>query len=112
MQLWRRLCRNHRRRPSQFCHRHYLSGTTFFTLGLGDVVLALTSLAPSSSAKAGFGFGFPPRHSAIFRSFTVLSPNVEVDISLLDSAQARHPLQANSCAATATKVARMPCTIY
>jgi hypothetical protein len=63
----------------------YLSGTTFFTLGLGDVV-PRTSLARSLVvAEAGFGFGFLAAVIGylpfIYGSFS----KREVDISLLDS---------------------------
>ena len=63
----------------------YLSGTTFFTLGLGDVV-PRTSLARALVvAEAGFGFGFLAAVIGylpfIYGSFS----KREVDISLLDS---------------------------
>ena len=63
----------------------YLSGTTFFTLGLGDVV-PRTSLARALVVtEAGFGFGFLAAIIGylpfIYGSFS----KREVDISLLDS---------------------------
>jgi len=63
----------------------YLSGTTFFTLGLGDVV-PRTSLARALVvSEAGFGFGFLAAVIGylpfIYGSFS----KREVDISLLDS---------------------------
>jgi hypothetical protein len=63
----------------------YLSGTTFFTLGLGDVI-PRTSLARTLVVtEAGFGFGFLAAVIGylpfIYGSFS----KREVDISLLDS---------------------------
>jgi hypothetical protein len=63
----------------------YFSGTTFFTLGLGDVV-PRTSLARALVvSEAGFGFGFLAAVIGylpfIYGSFS----KREVDISLLDS---------------------------
>ncbi|HLK05914.1 MAG TPA: potassium channel family protein [Candidatus Acidoferrum sp.] len=63
----------------------YLSGTTFFTLGLGDVI-PRTSLARALVvSEAGFGFGFLAAVIGylpfIYGSFS----KREVDISLLDS---------------------------
>jgi Ion channel len=63
----------------------YLSGTTFFTLGLGDVV-PRTSLARALVVtEAGFGFGFLAAIIGylpfIYGSFS----KREVDITLLDS---------------------------
>ena len=63
----------------------YLSGTTFFTLGLGDVI-PRTSLARGLVvSEAGFGFGFLAAVIGylpfIYGSFS----KREVDISLLDS---------------------------
>src|SRR5260370_4103719 len=63
----------------------YLSGTTFFTLGLGDVI-PRSGLAPALVVtEAGFGFGFLAAIIGylpfIYGSFS----KPEVDISLLDS---------------------------
>jgi len=70
---------------SSFGADFYLSGTTFFTLGLGDVV-PRTSLARALVVtEAGFGFGFLAAIIGylpfIYGSFS----KREVDISLLDS---------------------------
>lgn len=63
----------------------YLSGTTFFTLGLGDV-LPRSSLARALVvAEAGFGFGFLAAIiSYLPVTYTSFSKR-EVNISLLDS---------------------------
>ena len=63
----------------------YLSGTTFFTLGLGDVVPRSGLARFLVVAEAGFGFGFLAAIIGylpfIYGSFS----KREVDISLLDS---------------------------
>ena len=63
----------------------YLSGTTFFTLGLGDVVPRTTLSRALVVSEAGFGFGFLAAVIGylpfIYGSFS----KREVDISLLDS---------------------------
>jgi hypothetical protein len=63
----------------------YLSGTTFFTLGLGDVVPHSTFSRALVVIEAGFGFGFLAAVIGylpfIYGSFS----KREVDISLLDS---------------------------
>jgi Ion channel len=63
----------------------YLSGTTFFTLGLGDVVPRTTLARVLVVTEAGFGFGFLAGIIGylpfIYGSFS----KREVDISLLDS---------------------------
>src|SRR5580700_6522159 len=63
----------------------YLSGTTFFTLGLGDVVPRTGLARALVVAEAGFGFGFLAAIIGylpfIYGSFS----KREVDISLLDS---------------------------
>jgi Ion channel len=63
----------------------YLSGTTFFTLGLGDVVPRSELARALTVAEAGFGFGFLAAVIGylpfIFGSFS----KREVNISLLDS---------------------------
>jgi hypothetical protein len=63
----------------------YLSGTTFFTLGLGDVIPHSTFSRALVVIEAGFGFGFLAAVIGylpfIYGSFS----KREVDISLLDS---------------------------
>ena len=63
----------------------YLSGTTFFTLGLGDVVPRTSLARVLVVTEAGFGFGFLAAIIGylpfIYGSFS----KREVDISLLDS---------------------------
>ncbi len=63
----------------------YLSGTTFFTLGLGDVVPRSGPARALVVTEAGFGFGFLAAVIGylpfIYGSFS----KREVDISLLDS---------------------------
>jgi hypothetical protein len=70
---------------SSFMTDIYLSGTTFFTLGLGDVVPRSALARALVVAEAGFGFGFLAAVIGylpfIYGSFS----KREVDISLLDS---------------------------
>jgi hypothetical protein len=71
--------------PSHFSTDMYLSGTTFFTLGLGDVVPRSGLARFLVVAEAGFGFGFLAAVIGylpfIYGSFA----DREVNISLLDS---------------------------
>jgi hypothetical protein len=63
----------------------YLSGTTFFTLGLGDVV-PHTSLARGLAAvEAGVGFGFLALVIAYLPGINQSFSQREVNISLLDA---------------------------
>lgn len=68
-----------------FAADFYLSGTTFFTLGLGDVVPRSSLARALVVTEAGFGFGFLAAIIGylpfIYGSFS----KREVDISLLDS---------------------------
>jgi hypothetical protein len=70
---------------SSFGADFYLSGTTFFTLGLGDVVPRSGLARALVVTEAGFGFGFLAAIIGylpfIYGSFS----KREVDISLLDS---------------------------
>ena len=63
----------------------YLSGTTFFTLGLGDVIPRTGLARALVVAEGGFGFGFLAAIigylPVIYNSFS----QREVNISLLDS---------------------------
>lgn len=70
---------------SSFFTDMYLSGTTFFTLGLGDVIPRTELARGLVVLEAGFGFGFLAAVIGylpfIYGSFS----KREVDISLLDS---------------------------
>ena len=70
---------------SSFFTDMYLSGTTFFTLGLGDVIPRTALARALVVLEAGFGFGFLAAVIGylpfIYGSFS----KREVDISLLDS---------------------------
>src|SRR5262252_7095958 len=72
----------------------YLSGTTFFTLGLGDVVPRSGLARTLVVTEAGFGFGFLAAIIGylpfIYGSFS----KREVDISLLDSRAGTPPTAA------------------
>jgi Ion channel len=71
--------------PNRFGNALYLSGTTFFTLGLGDIAPASALARLVTVAEAGLGFGFlalvigylPVLYQAFSRR--------EVTISLLDA---------------------------
>src|SRR5215475_4364581 len=68
-----------------FSNDFYLSGTTFFTLGLGDVVPRSQLARALVVAEAGFGFGFLAAIIGylpfIYGSFS----DREIEITLLDS---------------------------
>src|ERR1700730_3261009 len=63
----------------------YLSGTTFFTLGLGDVVPRSGFARALVVAEAGFGFGFLAAIIGYLPFIYASFSKREVDISLLDS---------------------------
>jgi Ion channel len=63
----------------------YLSGTTFFTLGLGDVVPRSGVARFLVVAEAGFGFGFLAAVIGYLPFIYGAFAEREVDISLLDS---------------------------
>ena len=63
----------------------YLSGTTFFTLGLGDVVPRSGIARFLVVAEAGFGFGFLAAVIGYLPFIYGAFAEREVDISLLDS---------------------------
>src|SRR5258708_39483739 len=71
--------------PPRFSTDLYFSGTTFFTLGLGDIVPRSSLARALVVTEAGFGFGFLAAIIGylpfIYGSFS----NREVNISLLDS---------------------------
>jgi hypothetical protein len=71
--------------PPRFSTDLYFSGTTFFTLGLGDIVPRSGLARALVVTEAGFGFGFLAAIIGylpfIYGSFS----NREVNISLLDS---------------------------
>ena len=78
----------------------YLSGTTFFTLGLGDVVprVAIAKVLTVTESGMGFAFlaiiiGYLP---VIYQAFS----RREIAISMLDARAARRPPRASSCAGT------------
>ena len=83
----------------------YLSGTTFFTLGLGDVVPHSGLSRVLVVIEAGFGFGFLAAVIGylpfIYGSFS----KREVDISLLDSRAGTPPTI--SCSPTPTNCASL-----
>src|ERR1700722_11068119 len=76
---------------SSFLTDIYLSGTTFFTLGLGDVIPRSGLARALVVIEAGFGFGFLAAVIGylpfIYGSFS----KREVDISLLDSGAGTPP---------------------
>ena len=63
----------------------YMSGTTFFTLGLGDVVPAGTFSKALTVIEAGMGFGFLAVLIGHLPSLNQSFSNREVNISLLDA---------------------------
>src|SRR5215475_5234694 len=71
--------------PPGFTTDMYLSGTTFFTLGLGDVVPRSGLARGLVVAEAGFGFGFLAAVIAYLPFLYASLSKWEVNISLLDS---------------------------
>jgi hypothetical protein len=71
--------------PPSFGTDVYLSGTTFFTLGLGDVVPRSGLARVLVVAEAGFGFGFLAAIIGYLPFIYASFSKREVDISLLDS---------------------------
>jgi hypothetical protein len=71
--------------PSRFGNALYLSGTTFFTLGLGDIMPASSLARFVTVVEAGLGFGFLALVigylPVLYQSFS----RREVTISLLDA---------------------------
>ena len=63
----------------------YMSGTTFFTLGLGDVIPASTFARALTVIEAGMGFGFLAVLIGHLPSLNQSFSNREVNISLLDA---------------------------
>jgi hypothetical protein len=63
----------------------YMSGTTFFTLGLGDVVPTSTFTGALTVIEAGMGFGFLAVLIGHLPSLNQSFSNREVNISLLDA---------------------------
>ena len=92
--------------PPGFLDDLYLSGTTFFTLGMGDVVprVAVAKLITVGEAGLGFAFlaimiGYLP---VIYQAFS----RREIAISMLDPAPARRPPPANCSGGTGATAAR------
>src|SRR5262252_3915886 len=71
--------------PPGFATDIYLSGTTFFTLGLGDVVPRTALARFLVVAEAGFGFGFLAAVIGYLPFIYGAFAKREVNISLLDS---------------------------
>lgn len=72
----------------------YLSGTTFFTLGLGDVIPRTPMARALTAVEAGIGFGFL---ALVISYLPVLSQSFsrrEVNISLLDARAGSPPTAA------------------
>ena len=63
----------------------YMSGTTFFTLGLGDVIPSTASARVVTVAEAGIGFGFLALAISYLPVLYGAFSRREVNISLLDA---------------------------
>ncbi len=68
-----------------FINDLYLSGTTFFTLGLGDVVPSTTVARILTVTEAGLGFGFLALIISYIPALNQSFSRREVNISLLDA---------------------------
>jgi voltage-gated potassium channel Kch len=71
-------------RPS-FITDLYMSGTTFFTLGLGDVRPVTTAARLTTVIEAGMGFGFLALLIAYLPALNQSFSRREADISMLDA---------------------------
>lgn len=71
--------------PTTFRTALYYSGTTFFTLGLGDITPQSTASRILSVAEAGTGFGFLALIIAYLPTLYGAFSQREVNISLLDA---------------------------
>jgi hypothetical protein len=83
----------------------YLSGTTFFTLGLGDVTPIARWARLITVCEAGTGFGFLAVVIAYLPTLYGSFSQREVNISLLD-ARAGSPPTAGECGVTAEDASR------
>ncbi len=72
----------------------YMSGTTFFTLGLGDVVPRTTAARVITAIEAGIGFGFLALVIGFIPAFIQSFSRREVNISLLDARAGSPPTAA------------------
>ena len=72
----------------------YLSGTTFFTLGLGDVIPHTPMARVLTAVEAGIGFGFLALVIGYLPALNQSFSRREVDISLLDSRAGSPPTAA------------------
>jgi len=71
--------------PSTFRTDLYFSGTTFFTLGLGDIVPQTSAARVLSVVEAGTGFGFLALIIAYLPTLYGAFSQREINISLLDA---------------------------
>jgi hypothetical protein len=80
--------------PSTFHSDLYYSGTTFFTLGLGDITPQSTAARVLSVIEAGTGFGFLALIIAYLPTLYGSFSQREVNISLLDARAGSPPTAA------------------
>jgi len=71
--------------PSTFRTDLYFSGTTFFTLGLGDIIPQTSAARVLSVIEAGTGFGFLALIIAYLPTLYGAFSQREINISLLDA---------------------------
>jgi len=81
-------------RPISYLTDLYVSGTNFFTLGLGDVIPRTTPARALSTLQAGTGFGFLAVIMGYFPVLYGAFSRREVSISLLDARAGSPPTAA------------------
>lgn len=82
------------RQPVSYLTDLYVSGTNFFTLGLGDVTPRTTAARALSTLQAGTGFGFLAVIMGYFPVLYGAFSRREVSISLLDARAGSPPTAA------------------
>src|SRR5215471_14765465 len=80
---------------SGFAADLYMSGTTFFTLGLGDVTPTTTLARALTVAEAGMGFAFLAMMIGYLPLISTAFSRREVNISMLDARAGSPPTAAN-----------------
>jgi hypothetical protein len=80
--------------PSSYRTDLYMSGTTFFTLGLGDVIPRTTLARVITVAEAGIGFGFLAIVISYLPTLYGAFSQRELNISLLDARAGSPPTAA------------------
>ncbi len=82
---WLGIARAGQAEPSSFATALYASGTTFFTLGLGDVTPRTPAARAATVVEVGTGFGFLALMIGFIPAFHQKFAERELDVGLLDA---------------------------